>query len=131
MFGVQGRSGISSKPARRAQVTQSTCDASFSWLLTMLLPAIRLSSTTHNPSQAVSIDSMLGLVFALRDIKSRHMSTTAHSVHSESPISHAGPPVWGRITNDPFGDPEENFHMGDGVLIQMATLNINKGRRIG
>ncbi|KAF2166866.1 hypothetical protein M409DRAFT_66415 [Zasmidium cellare ATCC 36951] len=37
----------------------------------------------------------------------------------------------GRLTFNPFDDPEENFQMGDAVLIPMATLNMNKARRMG
>jgi hypothetical protein len=37
----------------------------------------------------------------------------------------------GQVTDNPFEDPEENFRMGDGCLIQMATLNMNKARRMG
>ena len=37
----------------------------------------------------------------------------------------------GKVTSNPFDDPEENFQMGDAVLIPLATLNMNKARRLG
>lgn len=37
----------------------------------------------------------------------------------------------GKLTSNPFEDPDENFQMGDAVLIPMATLNMNKARRMG
>lgn len=37
----------------------------------------------------------------------------------------------GQLTSNPFEDPEENFQMGDGCLIPMAALNMNKARRMG
>jgi hypothetical protein len=37
----------------------------------------------------------------------------------------------GQVTSNPFEDPEENFQWGDGVFISMATLNMNKARRMG
>lgn len=37
----------------------------------------------------------------------------------------------GQLTDNPFEDPQENFQMGDGCLITMATLNMNKARRMG
>ena len=37
----------------------------------------------------------------------------------------------GQVTFNPFDDPEENFQMGDGCLMNIATLNMNKARRMG
>lgn len=37
----------------------------------------------------------------------------------------------GQVTSNPFENPEENFSWGDGVFIPMATLNMNKARRMG
>lgn len=37
----------------------------------------------------------------------------------------------GKLTSNPFEDPQENFQMGDAVLIPIATLNMNKARRLG
>lgn len=37
----------------------------------------------------------------------------------------------GQLTDNPFENPEDNFQMGDGCLIAMATMNMNKARRLG
>lgn len=37
----------------------------------------------------------------------------------------------GQLIDDPFEQPEDNFQMGDAILIPMGTLNMNKARRMG
>lgn len=37
----------------------------------------------------------------------------------------------GQVTDNPFDNPEENFQMGDGVLMRMGAMNMNKARRLG